>query len=83
LDATKVYSATGIIGRVSFSYNGGGNKDTDVDTSAETAATDTDSLDDKMKQPRLTGPGAKASRAAAAPKMDTATTGRAKRKPGR
>jgi hypothetical protein len=80
LDATKVYSATGIIGRVSFSYNGGGNKDTDVDTSAETAATDTDSLDDKMKQPRLTGPGAKASRAAAAPKMDVATTGRAKRK---
>jgi hypothetical protein len=27
LDATKVYSATGIIGRVSFSYNGGGTDD--------------------------------------------------------
>jgi hypothetical protein len=83
LDATKVYSATGIIGRVSFSYNGGGNKDTDVDTSIDFPAMDTDELDDKMKQPRLTGPGAKASKAAAEPKMDTATTGRAKRKPGR
>jgi hypothetical protein len=30
LDATKVYAATGTIGRVSFSYNGGGDKDTDV-----------------------------------------------------
>lgn len=30
LDATKVYSATGIIGRISFSYNGGGDRDTDV-----------------------------------------------------
>lgn len=30
LDATKVYSATGIIGRISFSYNGGGDQDTDV-----------------------------------------------------
>jgi hypothetical protein len=34
LDATKVYAATGIIGRVSFSYNGGGDKDTDVKPSA-------------------------------------------------
>lgn len=31
LDPTKVYAATGIIGRVSFSYNGGGSKDTDVE----------------------------------------------------
>jgi hypothetical protein len=30
LDATKVYAATGIIGRVSCSYNGGGNADTQV-----------------------------------------------------
>jgi len=42
-----------------------------------------DQLDAETNRPRLTGPGAKASRAAAAPKMDTATTGRAKRKPGR
>lgn len=34
LDATKVYSATGIIGRISFSYNGGGDRDTDVAPSA-------------------------------------------------
>ena len=27
LDAGKVYAATGTIGRVSFSYNGGGDKD--------------------------------------------------------
>ena len=37
-------------------------------------------LDAETNRPRLTGPGAKASRAAAEPKMDTATTGRAKRK---
>ena len=41
LDATKVYAATGIIGRVSFSYNGGGDKDTDVKPSAP-AKTSTD-----------------------------------------
>ena len=44
---------------------------------------DTDDLDAETNRPRLTGPGAKASKAAAEPKMDTATTGRAKRKPGR
>jgi hypothetical protein len=47
LDAGKVYAATGINGRVSFSYNGGGDKDTDVeiDTApapARTAAPDPD-----------------------------------------
>lgn len=30
LDASKVYAATGTNGRVTFSYNGGGNTDTDV-----------------------------------------------------
>ena len=80
LDATKVYSATGIIGRVSFSYNGGGNKDTDIDVSVDnTPAMDNDDLDAKMAQPRLTGPGARASRATAAPKMDLATVGRQRR----
>ena len=43
LDATKVYAATGIIGRVSFSYNGG-DKDTDVEPSAP-AKTSTDDLE--------------------------------------
>jgi hypothetical protein len=45
LDATKVYAATGTIGRVSFSYNGGGDKDTDVEidtTAAKTAAPELD-----------------------------------------
>lgn len=50
LDATKVYAATGTIGRVSFSYNGGGDKDTDVavdTTPAKTAATELDVLAQK------------------------------------
>jgi hypothetical protein len=43
LDATKVYAATGTIGRVSFSYNGGGDKDTDVVAEpAKTTAADLD-----------------------------------------
>ena len=45
LDAGKVYAATGTIGRVSFSYNGGGDKDTDVEVDvapAKTAAPDLD-----------------------------------------
>lgn len=53
LDATKVYSATGIIGRVSFSYNGGGDKDTDVEvdaTPARTAAPDLDVVTQKRSQ---------------------------------
>lgn len=51
LDATKVYSATGTIGRVSFSYNGGGDKDTDVPTTATPAKTKTADLD-KVVQKR-------------------------------
>lgn len=35
LDASKVYAATGTNGRVTFSYNGGGNTDTDVVPSGE------------------------------------------------
>jgi hypothetical protein len=80
LDASKCYSATGIIGRVSFSYNGGGNKDTDVDV---TAVGDVDAENAKLDAvgttPRLTGPGAKASRQATQPDFDEKTTGRKKR----
>jgi hypothetical protein len=47
LDASKVYSATGTIGRVSFSYNGGGDKDTDVDV---VAVGDTDAETAKLNQ---------------------------------
>jgi hypothetical protein len=47
LDAGKVYAATGTIGRVSFSYNGGGDKDTNVEVDvapAKTAAPDLDTV---------------------------------------
>jgi hypothetical protein len=50
LDAGKVYAATGTIGRVSFSYNGGGDKDTDVEADiapAKTAAPDLDIVTQK------------------------------------
>jgi len=80
LDATKVYAATGIIGRVSFSYNGGGNKDTDVTT---TAVGDTDAenakLDQVGQEPRLSGPGARASRQNQEPDFDEKITGRKKK----
>jgi hypothetical protein len=84
LDATKVYSATGIIGRVSFSYNGGGNKDTDVDPSADlgtTVSTDDSNkkLDAVANTPRLIGPGARASKQNQEPNFDTQVTGRPKR----
>jgi len=79
LDATKVYSATGIIGRVSFSYNGGGNKDTDVDTSVDSPAMDTDDLDAEIDRPRLTGPGAKAARRSRDPDMSANVLGRDKK----
>lgn len=84
LDASKVYAATGIIGRVSFSYNGGGDKDTDVDASAPTAELDpekeTEKLDTVVNQPsRLTGPGARAAKFDREPKSDTETLGRRRR----
>jgi hypothetical protein len=80
LDATKCYSATGIIGRVSFSYNGGGDKDTDVDV---TAVGDTDAenakLDQVGQEPRLSGPGARASRQSQDADFDEKTLGRKKK----
>lgn len=83
LDATKVYSATGIIGRVSFSYNGGGNTDTNVDA-VPTAELDpekeTEKLDTVVNQPsRLTGPGARAAKFDREPKKDAETLGRQRR----
>jgi hypothetical protein len=50
LDAGKVYAATGIIGRVSFSYNGGGDKDTDVPVDTTPAKTATQDLDTVSQQ---------------------------------
>ena len=83
LDASKVYAATGIIGRVSFSYNGGGNTDTNVDA-VPTAELDpekeTEKLDTVVNQPsRLTGPGARAAKFDREPKKDAETLGRQRR----
>ena len=50
LDAGKVYAATGIIGRVSFAYNGGGDKDTDVQVDVTPAQTTPDELDTVSQQ---------------------------------
>jgi hypothetical protein len=78
LDATKVYSGTGIIGRASFSYNGGGDKDTDVIPDSEPAQTSTADLDAVINQPRLRGPGVKAAKQPE-PRLDKETLGRARR----
>jgi hypothetical protein len=86
LDATKVYAATGIIGRVSFSYNGSGSTDTDVDaptTSGEEGTVSnvsTADLDAVSSGERLTGPGVKASKARTEPNMTADVLGREKRK---
>jgi hypothetical protein len=77
LDASKVYAATGTNGRVTFSYNGGGNTDTDVEPSAP-AKLDTDDLD-AFTQGRLKGPGVKAARDTSEPKTDAGTLGRKRR----
>lgn len=82
LDATKVYAATGIIGRVSFSYNGGGDRDSDVTAGPSLdPEAQVDRLDAVVNEPsKLTGPGARAARAKTQPKNDTETLGRARRK---
>lgn len=76
LDASKVYAATGTNGRVTFSYNGGGDTDTDVDLGP--AHTDTEALDQFTGQ-RLTGPGAKAARTRQEPRMTADVLGRERR----
>jgi len=91
LDASKVYYSTGGKGNFTFTImkNGATEKDVNpmdpVDTpDDEPAAAVSDAeLDQISSSPRLTGPGARAARTNAEPKMDTATTGRAKRKSGR
>jgi hypothetical protein len=86
LDATKVYAATGIIGRVSFSYNGGGNKDTDIEAPAVSdqggtvSNVSTADLDAVTNNQRLTGPGVKASKARPEPNLSSEVLGRERRK---
>ena len=87
LDASKVYSATGTNGRVTFAYNptkdkeelaGPADEPTDSDAASSSAAM-TQDLDAITKSKRLTGPGAKAARSASAPKTDVGTLGRERR----
>lgn len=76
LDASKVYAATGTNGRVTFSYNGGGDTDTDIDLGP--AHTDTEALD-QFTGRRLTGPGARAARAQQQPRLTPDVLGRERR----
>lgn len=83
LDATKVYSATGIIGRISFSYNGGGDKDTDVEPPATEVGDvdgETERLDALTTGSRLTGPGAKMAKKKAEPNTSPEVLGRERRR---
>lgn len=81
LDATKVYAATGIIGRVSFSYNGGGTQDTD--TAAGTSDLPSNTELDQIADPslaagtRLIGPAAGKK---IKPRTDPETLGRSRRR---
>ena len=78
-------SAGEIKGKMSVEISPGG---TDLDpgdipgvakSDAETADLDTDTLDNITSAPRLTGPGARASKQAQEPNFDPSVTGRAKR----
>ena len=85
LDASKVYYSTGGKGNFTFTImkNGATKKDVNpmdpVDEPDDASPTTTAELDAETNRPRLTGPGARAARSAAAPKMDMATIGRARR----
>jgi len=85
LDASKVYFSTGGKGNFTFTImkNGATEKDVNpmdpVDEPVDNTAATTADLDAETNRPRLTGPGARAARSTAAPKMDVATTGRQRR----
>ena len=85
LDASKVYFSTGGKGNFTFTImkNGATEKDVNpmdpVDEPDDTSPTTTADLDAETNRPRLTGPGARAARSTAAPKMDLATVGRQRR----
>jgi hypothetical protein len=88
LDASKVYFSTGGKGNYTFTIlkNGATAKDVNPvdgvegdEASAAPARLDTDDLDAAIKQPRLTGPGARAAKTTAEPKNDVGTLGRERR----
>lgn len=90
LDASKVYFSTGGKGNYTFTILKNGATPQDVNTmdpvddletdQEEMGALSTDELDQLTDQPRLTGPGAKASKTKKAANFDTSVTGREKRK---
>jgi hypothetical protein len=77
-------SAGEIKGKMSVEFSPGGEDITEPGSmpsgQAEPAKLDTDDLNLVGKEPRLTGPGAKAARAAAVPRTDAETLGRKRRK---
>jgi hypothetical protein len=88
LDASKVYFSTGGKGNYTFTILKNNAKPSDVnpvdgiegnEVGAEPAQLDTDDLDAAIKQPRLTGPGARAAKTTAEPRTDASTLGRERR----
>jgi hypothetical protein len=83
LDATKAYMSTQGKGNFTFKILKNGAKDTDVNPMDSVDGQDeaparvsADDLNQVGKEPRLTGPGAKASRQSQDPNFDVAVTGR-------
>ena len=88
LDASKVYFSTGGKGNYTFTIlkNGATAKDVNPvdgiegdEVGSAPAQLDTDDLDAAIKQPRLTGPGARAAKTTAEPRTDVGTLGRERR----
>jgi hypothetical protein len=88
LDASKVYFSTGGKGNYTFTIlkNGATAKDVNPvdgvegsEVGAAPARLDADDLDAAIKQPRLTGPGARAAKTNADPRTDVGTLGRERR----
>lgn len=86
LDASKAYMSTQGKGNFTFEILKNGAKPTDVnpmdavDRLETPAAVSADELDTALAKPRLTGPGARAARATAEPRMTKDVLGREKRK---
>jgi hypothetical protein len=85
LDASKVYFSTGGKGNYTFTILKNGAKPSDVnpvdgvegdEVGAAPAELDSDDLDAKTNQPRLTGPGARAAKTTTAARTDVGTLGR-------
>ena len=87
MDATKAYMSTQGKGNFTFKILKNGAQPDDVNDidgedslEAEPARVSTADLDQVGKEPRLTGPGARASRQTRDPNFDVAVTGREKKR---